>query len=317
MKLIRKLVPSRLAIAALSVAAIVPGVAHADALAQASLDVTDFKITLGAGTTLGATSAFASSNAIFANVAGTPVPGILTSTTIAGPDGGSYNPATHITGVLSGNYSGGYAHQEGDATTATGAKASTDAKVSIVPKQGPTNNSQGNNGLLQSFDVLVGGGGSSTLGLTFNADVFLRAYLDAMGGIFLGGSSQASTTWRLDAYRITGAGGSASNPIATWTPGNGFTKACDGTYISGCSQTAAYSLNNSDNAFFDGEDNVINDTGGAFSLDVSLLSGYTYRFQVTHQSQANADIEIPEPGSLALIGLALFGTAMASRRRKA
>ncbi|MBK9685564.1 MAG: PEP-CTERM sorting domain-containing protein [Betaproteobacteria bacterium] len=318
MKPIRQLIPSRLAIAALSIAAAIPGIAHADALAQSRLDVTSFQfdynpsdVSITLAPSVGITSA-----ATFANLVGTPsiLPG--QSITRIGPQSALFNQNSQITGLdITGNYAGGFASQSGSGlVSGGGASALTTATVALDPQGVPFNSSSGSNTVAQQFDITVGGSGYASVGLDFNADLFLRSYLNAEGGVFLNGSSTAFTNWRLEVFRVGGG------RIMEWTPsatGTGFTVACDGTFIKNCVQTAAFDLGQSVNSFNDLENNVVDTGSGAFSLDVDLMGGNNYRFAVTHISNANTDITIPEPSSLALIGLALLGTAVASRRRKA
>ena len=318
MKPIRKLTPARLAIAALFIAAGIPGIAHADALAQARLDVSSFQfsydplqVSITTAPSVGITSA-----ATFNNSVGTPVITPGQSITQIGPQSALFDQNAQIVAMaMNGNYAGGFANQAGSGLVGGGgASALTNGTVSLDPAGIAFNSSSGSNTLTQQFLITVAAPGTAAVGLDFNADLFLRSYLNAEGGVFLNGSATAFTNWRLEVFRVGGG------RIMEWTPsttGTGFTQACDGAFASACVQSASFDLGQSVNAFNNLENNVIDTGSGAFSLDLNLLGGQTYRFGVTHISNSNADLQIPEPGSLALIGLALFGTAVASRRRKA
>jgi len=324
MKLIQKLSPSMLAIAALSIAAAVPVVAHADGLASARLEITNFQfiyntseLTVTAAPSLGNTSA-----ATFNNLVATPVLGPLQSTSTVGPQAGLFNQNSQNLALgIVGNYAGGFANQTGSGLVGGGgASALTAATVSLDPQGNPFNSSSGSNTVTQQFDIsVIAPNTTANVGLTFNADLFLRSYLNAEGGVFLGGSSTAFTNWRLEVFRI--GDGTVLKPtfrIMEWTPsfsGPAFTQACNMAFITNCAQAASFDLGQSVNAFSSVENTIIDTGSGNFSLGVTLLGGERYRFGVTHISNANANLMIPEPGSLALIGLALFGAAVATRRR--
>ena len=307
--------------AALSLAmlSVVPSLAQADALAQSFLNITNFNIAFNpanANFTASPPSVGINSSATFAGAAGTPVTTATSSRTVAGPNSAQFNQTTKITGlpIPQFNYAGGFASQTGSSLPGGGgAAALTDAVVSLVPGRAAPNSSSGANQIAQQFTVTVASGTGFTVG--FNADMFMRSFLSAGPGAFLGGSALSKAVYSLTVSQQTGG---SFNQIALWDPTNavgtngGFS--CEaGTGITGCSATSAFRLNRTVDAFNNNENNVFSQTG-LFNSSFSLAQG-TYRFQIVHDSQASAALLIPEPGTLALVGLSLVGLAAVGRRR--
>ena len=308
--------------AALSLIALstIPSLAQADALAQAYLNITNFQFGYNtANVTATALPGVAiNSSANFGGVPGVIVNTLTDSTATSGPNAGSFNTTTKVNpfALPPLNYAGGYASQIGNsAPLGGGANALTNAVVSLVPAGIPPNSSAGSNLVSQQFNVSVAGG-PQAISVAFTGDQYIRAFLNAGAGVFLGGNAQGKTIWSLN---ISQQQGGSFVDVAKWDPTvatflvplGGFN--CDGFAVSGCSSLSAFRLSNTVSAFNNPENSFAVNVGN-FTSNFTLATG-NYRFEISHDSQASARLAIPEPGTLALVGLSLVGLAAVGRRR--
>lgn len=314
---------SKLAIAALTVVgAMLPTAGHADALAQAILEIRNFSITTGVGAVVvpGAPAPNAAHNAslVGSGTCGQSNIGLLSPNVscAVGPNLGLYNPYAPNQNVSPnapiGTFAGSAVSVSGNSLLPGGATAKTDNTVSLLPKGDGAANS--NTNLSNDFTVNVTA--ASTLTFDFNAFLFLRAYLTSGSSPFIFGNSTAISEWGVNIRNSTG------QLVFSWNPnggaggitGVGATEIFDSFDLNG--NDLSVNSNNKDFSF--NSQSAASNPGllNAFRASTGELAVGLYTVTVSHETRANSLIEIPEPTSLALIGIAMLGAAAATRRRK-
>ena len=181
----------------------------------------------------------------------------------------------------------------------SGATARTGAAVSLDP--GGDGTASGTYDLNLDFDVLVGSAGTR-LEVAFDATSILRAYLDGPG------TATASNTWTVTMR-------SAANNALVFSY-NGQGGAIGGTVYSN-----PFLLSDSVSTTLAGDVNLGIQSGN-FHAETGMLAAGSYKLSLRQTSLADGFqrvpdvVQVPEPASLSLVGLALVGAGAGRLRRR-
>ena len=294
-------------------AGMLPHAVHADAIAQSIVQVSNFTFSVGNGAlgvgaslapflTNPTTTLASGSNASLTGVGSVNNPGVNSATSCVGACG-FYTPFSQVTGAPSGTFAASTGNQSGNSLAPAGASGNTDAIISLKPTG--MGSSGSNTSLNGSFDLTLLN--ATKIGIAFDAKSFLRAMLTQNGSA----TSQTSFSFRITNIL------SPNVSLFSWSPDGvlGGAAGVSGT-VGGFEFADAFNLTDNIGASLAGDNFSQNNALGRFEAETNTLGAGSYRFSLSQTSNVNAQL-IPEPGSLALLGIALFGAAAVARRRSA
>jgi len=149
--------------------------------------------------------------------------------------------------------------------------------------------------------------GTADFNFSFQDDPFLRVFLDSVGG---------SATAAISAFLTLtndGTGGSV-----TWRPdGIANNVGCGTIVATSCADTDPFSLNESRSLTAPGGPLTYDPANSTWNLFINNLAAgtYTLNLEMEERSRGNNALVVPEPGTLAIVGLGLGLLGMRLRRR--
>jgi hypothetical protein len=216
--------------------------------------------------------------------------------------GAGFTPGVPIPAVApTGQYAGGTSQSSGFALTPAGASVLLHSQTQLNTF-GSDSSASSEQTLNSTFFFTTAT--ALTFELSFDATKKLRAGL-GQPGISADGDTSLS-------FSLTGTGGQSFS----WAPGGSAGGiACSGAGVSCTEFSDAFDLNDGVSIVGLPVDFDLPLRSGYFEVELILPAG-TYSFNISGQTQANAAvIPVPEPHTLALLGLGLLGLGVSARRK--